>query len=111
MTRREERIKQIGSWRTSDNVSIAPDRFKFKRVSQDPLYAIIQRFGLAIMLVMAVTLITYVGRRGYYDAQDPNGLLTFIDALYYSTVTITTPSMSALSSTSPNARQVSTLVN
>ena len=110
MTRREERIKQIGSWRTSDNVSIAPDRFKFKRVSQDPLYAIIQRFGLAIMLVMAVTLITYVGRRGYYDAQDPDGLLTFIDALYYSTVTITTTGYGDIVPATQWARFITTVV-
>ena len=110
MTRREDRIKQIGSWRTSDNVSIAPDRFKFKRVSQDPLYAIIQRFGLAIMLVMAVTLITYVGRRGYYDAQDPDGLLTFIDALYYSTVTITTTGYGDIVPATQWARFITTVV-
>ena len=47
------------------------------------------RVLLAIGLLLLVTMITYIGREGYYDAQGDNPL-TFIDALYYSTVTITT---------------------
>lgn len=65
------------------------DRFKFVSISADPLRAIIHRVVLAVGLLLLVTMITYIGRDGYYDARgdDP---LTFIDAFYYATVTITT---------------------
>ncbi len=69
---------------------VAPARFRLIRIKQDPLRAIVQRFVLATLLLLIVTFITYFGRKGYVDNEHPDQLLTFIDSLYYATVTITT---------------------
>ena len=61
----------------------------FSRVKDDPLRAIVQRFALATGLVFLIALITYIGRDGYTDSQS-DGPMTFIDALYYATVSVTT---------------------
>ena len=110
MADHKSRKKQKATWRTSGNVPIAPERFKFRRVAQDPLIAISQRFALAIGLVLLVTVITYVGRAGYVDTQHPNGPFTFIDALYYSTVTITTTGYGDIVPSTQWARFVTTVV-
>ena len=49
-------------------------------------------------------------RDSYYDAQDPDGLLTFIDALYYSTVTITTTGYGDIVPATQWSRFVTTVV-
>lgn len=80
------------------------------RVRQDPLRAILQRFALATFLLLVVTFITWFGREGYVDNEHPNQLLTFIDALYYSTVTITTTGYGDIVPVSEWARLVTTVV-
>lgn len=89
---------------------IASTRFRFARVRQDPLRAILQRVGLATFLLLVVTLITYFGRSGYVDTQHPNQLLTFIDALYYSTVTITTTGYGDIVPVTQTSRLITTVV-
>ena len=80
------------------------------RVRQDPLRAILQRFALASFLLLVVTLITYFGRKGYIDNEHPDRLLTFVDCLYYSTVTITTTGYGDIVPVSEWARLVTTVV-
>jgi len=80
------------------------------RVRKDPLRAILQRFALATFLLLVVTFITWFGREGYVDNEHPNQLLTFIDALYYSTVTITTTGYGDIVPVSEWARLVTTVV-
>ncbi len=80
------------------------------RVRQDPLRAILQRFALATFLLLVVTFITWFGREGYVDNEHPDRLLTFIDALYYSTVTITTTGYGDIVPVSEWARLVTTVV-
>ncbi len=89
---------------------VAPARFRFARVRQDPLRAILQRFALATFLLLVVTLITWFGRRGYVDNEHPDHLLTFVDALYYSTVTITTTGYGDIVPVTEAARLITTIV-
>lgn len=79
-------------------------------MQQDPLLAILQRIGLATLLLMIVTLITYIGRDGYIDQEHPNQSLTFVDALYYATVTITTTGYGDVVPVSQTSRLLTTLV-
>ena len=85
------------------------EKYRFVRVGQNPLRAIAIRVLLAIGLLLLVTMITYIGRDGYYDARgdDP---LTFIDALYYSTVTITTTGYGDIVPATQWSRLVTTVV-
>lgn len=89
---------------------VATSRFRFARVRQDPLLAILQRVGLASVLLLIVTLITYFGRDGYIDNEHPDRVLSFVDALYYSTVTITTTGYGDIVPFTEAARLVTTVV-
>ena len=51
---------------------------------------------------MFIALITYVGRDGYSDAA--GGGITFLDAIYYSTVTVTTTGYGDIAPVTPAAR-------
>ena len=79
------------------------------RIGDDPVLAIAQRFLLATALVLLVTLITYVGRDGYTDSQGDSPL-TFIDSLYYATVSITTTGYGDIVPATQKARLITTLV-
>lgn len=72
--------------------------------------AILQRVGLATVLLLIVTLITFFGREGYIDNEHPDQLLSFIDALYYSTVTITTTGYGDIVPYTETARLVTTVI-
>ncbi|HNC94392.1 MAG TPA: potassium channel family protein, partial [Solirubrobacterales bacterium] len=89
---------------------IAPARFRLIRVKQDPLKAILQRFALASLLLLIVTFITYFGREGYVDNEHPNQLLSFVDSLYYATVTITTTGYGDIVPVTEASRLVTTIV-
>ncbi len=89
---------------------MAPTRFRFARVQTDPLKAILQRVGLATALLMLVTLITYIGRDAYIDNEDPSQPLTFIDSLYYATVTITTTGYGDIVPVTQGSRLITTIV-
>lgn len=89
---------------------VAPARFRLIRVKQDPLRAIVQRFALATLLLLIVTFITYFGRKGYVDNEHPNQLLTFVDSLYYATVTITTTGYGDIVPVTEASRLITTIV-
>jgi len=49
-----------------------------------------RRAALACLLLVASTIIVYLGRDGYRDAADPGQPLTFLACAYYATVTLST---------------------
>jgi voltage-gated potassium channel len=55
-----------------------------------PLRSVGRRAMFAVCLVIAAALIVYSARSGYRDSAHPDQPLSFLDALYYSTVTLTT---------------------
>ena len=55
-----------------------------------PLRSVGRRALFAVCLVLAAALIVYFARSGYRDSAHPDQPLTFLDSLYYSTVTLTT---------------------
>ena len=79
------------------------------KIGDDPLLAIAQRFLFATGLVLLVTLITFFGRDGYTDTQGDSPL-TFVDALYYATVSITTTGYGDIVPATQEARLITTLV-
>jgi voltage-gated potassium channel len=98
-------------------IDLPQDRYRLNQLRQsrlvkigdNPLLAIAQRLLLATGLVLLVTMITYVGRDGYSDSQG-DVPLTFIDALYYATVSITTTGYGDIVPATQEARLITTLV-
>ncbi len=73
-----------------------------------PLGRISQRVLFALGLIVFVALVTYIGRDGYYDPEDPT--ITLLDAFYYSTVSITTTGYGDIRPVTEDARLATTLL-
>jgi voltage-gated potassium channel len=80
----------------------------FPRPSTGPLVQVARRL-LAALLCLAVTVVlVYVQRKGYHDAA--GGTLSFLDAVYYSTVTLSTTGYGDIVPYSDAARLTTTLL-
>jgi voltage-gated potassium channel len=55
-----------------------------------PLSSVVRRGLFALSLLMVSTVIVWVQGAGYKDSANPGQALSFLDSLYYSTVTLTT---------------------
>jgi voltage-gated potassium channel len=73
-----------------------------------PLTSLGRRLLLAVALILFVALLSWLGRDGYVDAA--GGEVSFMDTLYYSTVTITTTGYGDIRPESDEARLVTTLL-
>src|SRR4051794_26502146 len=74
----------------------------------DPRVAIAKRVALAVGLVLVNWALVLVERNGYRDSVD--GHLSVIDALYYTTVTLTTTGYGDIVPVTQSARLVNALV-
>jgi voltage-gated potassium channel len=63
-------------------------RVLFPRAAAGPLRQVLRRLALALLVLAITVVIVYVGRGGYHD--NAGGSLSFLDALYYSTVSLST---------------------
>jgi voltage-gated potassium channel len=98
-------------------LDLPQNRYRLKQLRRSPLLklgdspgkAIGLRILFAIGLLLIVTTITWVDGASYSDSQgdDP---LTFIDALYYSTVTVTTTGYGDIVPATQEARLLTTIV-
>lgn len=77
--------------------------------SSTPLGELGRRAALAGLLLLISTMIVYVDRGSYVDNVAGDGV-SFIDALYYSTVTVTTTGYGDITPVAPHARLLSALV-
>jgi voltage-gated potassium channel len=73
-----------------------------------PLGRINRRVLFALGLIVFVALVTYLGREGYYDPEDPE--ISLLDAFYYSTVSITTTGYGDIRPVTDEARLATTLL-
>jgi voltage-gated potassium channel len=67
-----------------------------------PIRSLLRRLGVAAGIVAVIALVTWLGRDGYSDA-DGNGV-SFLDAVYYSTVTVTTTGYGDIAPITPGTR-------
>ncbi len=73
-----------------------------------PLRKILGRLAIALGLIAFVAFVTYLGRDGYVDPEDPN--ISLLDAFYYSTVSITTTGYGDVRPVSEEARLATTVL-
>ncbi|HMR48697.1 MAG TPA: potassium channel family protein [Arachnia sp.] len=79
------------------------------RISRSPIQELARRALLAFLLLLAATLLVYVDRAGYVDNTAGSGI-SFIDALYYATVTLTTTGYGDITPVTQQARLINVLV-
>ena len=78
------------------------------RGRQNPVAAILIRFGIAVLLVVVNWVLVVIERSGYTDSHD--GHVSVIDALYYTTVTLTTTGYGDIVPITTSARLVNALL-
>lgn len=71
------------------------------------LATILRRVAIAIALIVIVAILAYLGRDGYVDPEDAD--VSLLDAIYYSTVTVTTTGYGDIRPVSDEARLVNAL--
>lgn len=67
-----------------------------------PLSAVGRRVGFALGLLFFIAFVVFLGRNGYQDSADDQ--ISFLDALYYASVTVTTTGYGDISAVTPNTR-------
>ncbi|WP_369204847.1 TrkA family potassium uptake protein [Streptomyces sp. PU-14G] len=78
------------------------------RLSVSPLRQVMRRLLAALLVLWVTVLLVYVDRDGYVDDVDDH--MTFLDCLYYATVTLSTTGYGDIAPGSDSARLVNTLV-
>lgn len=73
-----------------------------------PVRSLSVRIGIAFLLVAVVVLAVYLDRDGYRDGDD--GRVSLLDAVYYTTVTMTTTGYGDITPVSDSARLVNILL-
>jgi len=67
-----------------------------------PISAVGRRVGFALGLLLFIAIVVYLGRSGYQDSADDQ--ISFLDALYYASVTVTTTGYGDISAVTANTR-------
>lgn len=73
-----------------------------------PITSIVRRIFWALLALFAAVMIVYIDRAGYRDSNGDG--LTFLDAVYYSTVSLSTTGYGDITPVSQSARLVNILV-
>jgi voltage-gated potassium channel len=87
-----------------------PDRSNVRLPSNDPgpLTVLLRRLGIAALLVVIVSIITYLDRDGFRDGG--GGEIDALDALYFGAVSVTSTGYGDITPVSDGARLVNVLV-
>jgi voltage-gated potassium channel len=73
-----------------------------------PAMQLIYRLLVGVGILTVITMVTYLDRGAYTDNAD--GTVTFIDALYYATVTMTTTGYGDITPVEPHSRIINVVV-
>jgi len=83
-------------------------RITFPRRSPDAWRSLLRRIGVAVGIILVIATLTWLGRGGYRDVDGTP--ITFLDAVYYATVTATTTGYGDIAPVDPPERAVTAFV-
>ncbi len=92
------------------NESATPLGIQFPVVRHSPWWILTRRVLLAIGILAFTVFLVYVDRDGYVDNSDPKNEVSLIDAMYYTTVTLSTTGYGDIAPASQGARLVNAFV-
>lgn len=90
------------------SVSPLVERVRLPRADHAPGQAVLRRVAFAVGLVVFVALVVRVGRGGYVDVTGDD--ISFLDAMYYASVTVTTTGYGDITAVSSGARLATVLL-
>lgn len=85
------------------------DRIRIPRAHRAPLVAVLRRVGLALALVVFVAIVARINQAGYVDTATGEPV-SFLAALYYASVTVTTTGYGDVTAISDGARLATILL-
>ncbi|MDT9592560.1 potassium channel family protein [Nocardioides zeae] len=77
---------------------------------RSPWFELFKRLGAAMAILFGTVLLVYLDREGYTDNNDPTREVGFVDAIYYTTVTLSTTGYGDIAPVSTPARLVNAFV-
>jgi len=83
---------------------------RFPAAVRSPWWVLSRRLFMALGILAFCVAIVYFDRDGYYDNNDPTREVGFVDAIYYTTVTLSTTGYGDIAPHSPTARLVNVIV-
>ncbi|MEM7273624.1 MAG: potassium channel family protein [Actinomycetota bacterium] len=84
------------------------DLIRMPEGDRAPLNAVLRRVGFALSLVLFVSIVVLLGGEGYDDVAGDE--ISFVDALYYASVTVTTTGYGDISAVTPGTRLATILL-
>jgi voltage-gated potassium channel len=85
-------------------------QIRLPAIVRSPVWELSRRLLLAIAILGFTVLIVYLDKDGYHDNGDPRDEVSFIDALYYTTVTLSTTGYGDIAPYKDGARLVNAFV-
>lgn len=85
-------------------------KVRLPEVARSPWWELTRRMLMAFGVLALTVLIVWLDRDGYRDGTDPTGRLSFVDVVYYTTVTLSTTGYGDISPVTQEARLVNALV-
>ena len=88
----------------------APGLLKLPATTRSPWWELGRRVLMAVGILVFTVLLVYFDRDNYNDANDPNHRVSFIDAIYYTTVTLSTTGYGDIAPVSDGARLINAFI-
>ncbi len=94
----------------SESTFFAPGSVALPAQVRSPWWALGRRLLAALGILVGTVLIVYLDREGYVDNADPENRVSLIDAIYYTTVTLSTTGYGDIAPQTDGARLVNAFV-
>jgi voltage-gated potassium channel len=95
----------------ADSVAkVIPGQLKLPASNRSPWWQLFRRLMLAIGVLAVTVLIVFLDRGSYADVNDPQGRVGLIDAIYYTTVTLSTTGYGDIAPVDAHARLINAFV-
>jgi voltage-gated potassium channel len=85
-------------------------RLRLPAISRSPWWELTRRLLLAVAIMVFTIALVWFDRDGYTDHNDPSGRVDLLDAVYYTTVTLSTTGYGDITPATPTARMVNAFV-
>jgi voltage-gated potassium channel len=87
-----------------------PGQLRLPVLSRSPWWELSRRLVAAMAILVGTVLLVYLDRDGYRDGGDPPSGVGLIDAIYYTTVTLSTTGYGDITPVEPHSRLINALV-